>query len=158
MDEQQLAIIETKKTEIPTILVENKFFLRYMKCMNTCTEISLACLINFQNILGLMAWELWNQEYAFKRQRDARLDHFIQTMRMSFIRSDEDNPFDPLINRCVHAPAERRLTSTEWVNEIRKIDLKADGLDSEGEATPTASPSKRGSFLSKRGSLKGSST
>ena len=122
------------------------------------TQDSLACLINFQNILGLMAWELWNQEYAFKRQRDARLDHFIQTMRMSFIRSDEDNPFDPLINRCVHAPAERRLTSTEWVNEIRKIDLKADGLDSEGEATPTASPSKRGSFLSKRGSLKGSST
>ena len=136
--------------------------------LKTTQEIDLVVIFSFKPIfiimsfrfsfLGLMAWELWNQEYAFKRQRDARLDHFIQTMRMSFIRSDEDNPFDPLINRCVHAPADRRLTSTEWVNEIRKIDLKADGLDSEGEATPTASPSKRGSFLSKRGSLKGSST
>ncbi len=108
-----------------------------------------------------MAWELWNQEHAFRRQKEARLDHFIQTMRMSFIRSDDDNPFDPLINRCVHAPADRRLTSTEWVNEIRKIDLRADGGGVEGDgdaATPTASPSKRGSFLSKRGSLKGSST
>ena len=105
-----------------------------------------------------MAWELWNQEYAFKRQRDARLDHFIQTMRMSFIRSDEDNPFDSLINRCVHAPVERRLTSTDWVNEIRRIDLRPEGMDdSSGERTPTASPSRKGSFFSKRGSLKGSS-
>ena len=73
--------------------------------------------------LGLIAWELWNQELAFKRQREARLDHFLQTLRPSFLKGDEDNPFDDLIRRCAHVPPEQRMTSTEWVNDIRKIDL-----------------------------------
>ena len=73
--------------------------------------------------IGLMAWELWNQELAFKRQRDTRLDHFLQTLRPSLLKGDEDNPFDDLIRRCVHVLPEQRMTSTEWVNDIRKIDL-----------------------------------
>ena len=81
--------------------------------------------------LGLIAWELWNQEMAFKRQRDARLDHFIQTVRPSFLKGDDDNPLNDLIKECVFAPPDSRINSTQWVNEIKKIDLTAE----EEEAT-----------------------
>ena len=84
--------------------------------------------------LGLMAWELWNQELAFKRQRDTRLDHFLQTLRPSLLKGDEDNPFDDLIQRCVHVPPEQRLSSTDWVNDIRKVDLAKEVAD-ENEAS-----------------------
>ena len=73
--------------------------------------------------LGLMAWELWNQEIAFMHQRKTRLDQFIQTVRPSMLHLDENNPFLPLIQACVTQDPECRLCSTIWVNEIRKVDL-----------------------------------
>ena len=73
--------------------------------------------------LGLVAWELWNQEMAFKRQREARLDHFIQTVRPSLLKGDDDNPLNDLIKKCVFAAPDNRINSTQWVNEIKKIDL-----------------------------------
>lgn len=73
--------------------------------------------------LALTAWELWNQEVAFKQQRKTRLDQFIQTVRPTMLHMDDKNPFLPLIQACVTQESENRLCSTIWVNEIRKIDL-----------------------------------
>lgn len=90
--------------------------------------------------LGLMAWELWNQELAFKRQRTSRLDHFIQTLRPSLLRGTDDNPFNEIIVRSVHTMPEERLTSTDWVNEIRKVDISKLLVEEEVVEGATAPP------------------
>ncbi len=111
--------------------------------------------------LGLMAWELWNQEVAFKRQRSGRLDHFIQTLRPSLLRGSDDNPFNTLISRSVHTLQEQRPNSTDWVNEIRKMDfskLMADDLTEEKGSPQSSISSHSGSGASAASGGSGGST
>ena len=81
--------------------------------------------------LGLMAWELWNQDRAMKTQRKASLEQFIKTVRPTMMAEDEDNPFGALIKASLQTRPEDRLCATNWVNEIRKIDLSAKDDDDE---------------------------
>ena len=73
--------------------------------------------------LGLAAWELWNQEMAFKQQRKTPLRQFIQTVKPSMLQYDNNNPFLCLICRCLSSDMDERICSTTWVNEIRKLDI-----------------------------------
>ena len=73
--------------------------------------------------LGLMAWELWNQDRAMKTQRKTSLEQFIKTVRPTMMSEDEDNPFGALIKASLQARPEERICATNWVNEIRKMDL-----------------------------------
>jgi serine/threonine protein kinase len=73
--------------------------------------------------LGLAAWELWNQEMAFKQQRKTPLRQFIQTVKPTMLPYDDHNPLLCLICRCLTSEPEDRICSTTWVNEIRKLDI-----------------------------------
>ena len=73
--------------------------------------------------IGLMAWELWSQDEAFKQQRKIKLKDFIDQVSPDGLKMDGENPFVTLLEVCVTSQAEERLCSTTWVNEIRKVDL-----------------------------------
>ena len=83
--------------------------------------------------LGVMAWELWHQELAFKPQRKAPLSDFIQNIKITTLMEDQDNPFNGLIRASMSSQADERLCSTTWVNEIRKLDLLQKGDPAEDE-------------------------
>ena len=83
--------------------------------------------------LGVMAWELWHQELAFKQQRKAPLSDFIQSIKVTILMEDQDNPFNGLIRASMSSQPDERLCSTTWVNEIRKLDLLQKGETGEDE-------------------------
>ncbi|KAK2148553.1 hypothetical protein LSH36_491g00039 [Paralvinella palmiformis] len=80
--------------------------------------------------LGLVAWELWNQEMAFVQQRKAPLRQFIQTVHPDLLQYDDNNPFLGLIKRCLTVEVDERICSTTWVNEVRKLDILVKDDDS----------------------------
>ncbi len=87
--------------------------------------------------LGLMAWELWNQEIAFKDERKTPLSQFLQNVSPSMLQGDANNPFEGLISGCVKVEfPEERNCSTTWVNELRKLaTLCRQGLQEDDETS-----------------------
>ena len=84
--------------------------------------------------LGVMAWELGNQELAFKAQRTQTLEQVIRTIADCDLSSHEDiSAYSGLVQSCKSTKPEERMCSTMWVNEIKKIigDQQADGQDEE---------------------------
>ena len=73
--------------------------------------------------LALMAWELWNQDRVMKAQRKTSLEQFIKVVRPTMMTEDEDNPFNELIKAGLMTRPDERICATNWVNEIRKLDL-----------------------------------
>ena len=69
--------------------------------------------------LGLMAWEIWTQEFVFAAQRNAPLNEF--TADAAQIQCDAMNPFLDVIARCALPPADARMNSTDVVNTLRAM-------------------------------------
>lgn len=70
--------------------------------------------------LGLLAWELGNQELVFKPQRLQPLKQVAQEIAQCPVSTHEDiSPFKCLIQSCVTGKSGERPCSTTWVNEIR---------------------------------------
>ena len=86
--------------------------------------------------LGLMAWELWNQDRAMKTQRKTSLEQFTMTVHPTMMGDDDDNPFGSLIKASLLSRPEERICATNWVNEMRKMDL-TDKEDNTGVAEGT---------------------
>ena len=84
--------------------------------------------------LGLMTWELWNQERAFKLQRSATIHDFIAKYDKSALTQSRDDVnhtgagMTQLMTQCL-AEHDSSITSTTFVNEIRKLCFKVNSVD-----------------------------
>ena len=72
--------------------------------------------------LGLMAWELWNQERVYKDYRKQKLADFIDKVTLDSVELTIDpiNPLKDLIKVCMGEDT-ARIGITAWVHKIKEV-------------------------------------
>jgi hypothetical protein len=82
--------------------------------------------------LALLAFELSNQELAFKeKRRQMTLNQFVEEGGSDF--GDDTSPFSGIVAKSVGGRQGERVWSTVWVNETRKLMASHQGHHAEEE-------------------------
>ena len=120
---------EPRKAELPEMATDT------LDCVYLAPEVLQGNTYKPQSdiySLGLMAWELWNQERVYKDYRKQKLADFIDKVTTDSVKVTVDpiNPLKDLIKMCMGEEKER-IGITAWVDKIKEVIgvLNADDTD-----------------------------